>query len=207
MLVIETTHGFASIPQSWYEVTIEEFYFAWTSENIGLLIKTDSDEARQLTLDYLDLSFDAIPIAKDCVNVDKVVNNFGKMRWWRFIQLENAISKKDAIGIIGNFADKKQLAGLPTPKVVNALMQILNAYHGFLSNFKMEAMYSQQQINAGVQDLNKLGSWISISEIARDYGLNPNIVLKWDISTVYVDMYTRYKVAEYTRALNEQNQK
>jgi hypothetical protein len=207
MLVIETTHGKASIPQSWYEITIEEFYHAFCENDIALLIQADNEEARQLTSEYLTLSFDSIPIALDCVNVDKVVNNFGKMRWWRFIQLETAISKKDAIGIIGNFADKKQIAGLPTPKVANALMQILNAYHSFLSNFKMEAMYSQQQINAGVQDLNKLGSWISISEIARDYGQDPNTVLKWDISTVYVDMYTRYSVGQYTKRLNEQNQK
>jgi hypothetical protein len=210
MIEIETTKGIAYVPNSWHEVTLEGFYHAWQNGDIDLLISGESKEAIELAKPYSCLSFDSVDISVNGANVDKIVEKFGKMRWAKSLELEICIRSKNAGSIIALF-DKtftaEQLNEMPCTYSVKALISLLNSYHSFLKPFAMEAMYNQAQINAGVQELQGLGTWLTIQELAEAYSLDPDVVLRWNIQKVYVDLFARHKKAEYVRRLNEQAQK
>jgi hypothetical protein len=210
MIEIQTTKGIAYVPNSWHEVTLEGFYHAWQNGDIDLLISGESNEAIELAKPYSCLSFESIDISANCANVDNIVQKFGKMRWAKFLELEMCIRSKNAGNVIASFHKtftSEELNQMPCTYSVKALMDLLNSYHGFLKPFAMEARYSQAQINAGVQELQTLGTWLTIQELAEAYSLDPDVVLRWNIQKVYVDLFARHKKAEYVRQLNEQANK
>jgi hypothetical protein len=210
MITIQTTGGIAYVPDNWHEVTLEGFYLAFCEQDLNLLIEGESTEAIELAKPYTCLSFDNVAISPDCIDVSAVVAKFPRMRWHKFLQLEFAINEHDAgkiVGLFDNTFTAEQLNAMPCPIAIQALTDLLNAYHGFLSNYKMEAMITDEMINAGIEQVNQLGAWISIMELGEAYGLDPDVIVKWNIEKVYTDLFVRYTKAEYSRKLQEQNKK
>jgi hypothetical protein len=209
MITIQTTEGIAYVPEFWSEVTLSGFYHAWSESDATLLIEGETLAAIEIAKPYTVLNFDAVSYTHDCVNVDNIVQNFGLVEWHKFLELEQGIQAKDAGSILQTFDNTftaEEYNAMPCTYGVNAVIQLLTAYHDFLQPYKMSVEYSEAQLNAGVERLAKLGVWGAISGIAETYGLDPEQVLAWNVRKVYTELFYRHEKSMYLQRLNEQAQ-
>lgn len=81
----------------------------------------------------------------------------------------------------------EDISELPFIENIGRGIAILEKINTFLSGFKELYEYepTPEEIEAGVEDLNKLGSFYTVKKLSEKFGKHPDEILNWEAAIVY----------------------